>query len=208
MRSPKKQLGFGKANLAALPEGWECTRLANCVADDAPICYGILKPGPHHDNGVPVIKVRDYISGMINLNTLLRTSPAIDYQFRRSKVQGGDILLSIRGTTGEVAIVPESLSGANITQDTARLRIRNKDLREFLIYAMQGPTVQEQIRLNTIGQAVKGINIAQVRNIEVALPPLLEQKKIIEILSTWNTAIAWTTNLIQSKTLQKQALMQ
>src|SRR5690554_238963 len=90
------------------------TTLDSFVDPIAPICYGILKPGEHVPDGIPVIKVKNIIGGRILENELLRTSPEIHKQYKRAEVNQGDLLLTIRGTTGRVAIVPLSLSGANI----------------------------------------------------------------------------------------------
>ncbi|UCD58085.1 MAG: restriction endonuclease subunit S [Candidatus Hydrogenedentota bacterium] len=132
----------------------------------------------------------------------------IDTAYKRSKLLCGDLLLSIRGSVGDVTKIPPNLDGANITQDTARLRIKDTYTSNFLIHALKGSSVNRQIKLNTIGQAVKGVNIAEVRRLIVPLPPLPEQKKIAEILSAWDEAIEQTRNLINAKKLLKKALMQ
>ena len=156
----------------------------------------------------PVIKVKNIKGGVVLTNELLLTSPEIDKQYRRSKLLGGDILLTIRGTTGRIAIVPDSLEGANITQDTARIRLSTNDNSKYLFYALHASKVQQQINLNTVGQAVKGINISEVKKLVIYHPPLPEQQKIAKILSTWDKAISTTEALIDNSKQQKKALMQ
>lgn len=184
------------------------TALDSFVDPCAPICYGILKPGEHVSDGVPVIKVKNIIGGRILEGDLLRTSPQIHNQYKRAEVNQGDLLLTIRGTTGRVAIVPSSLSGANITQDTARIRVSSDDDPMYVFYALQSPSVQRQIDLNTVGQAVKGINIAEVRKLKIFHPASDEQKKISRIMSTWDKAITTTEQLLANSRQQKKALMQ
>ena len=184
------------------------TPLDSFVDSAAPICYGILKPGEHYPEGIPVIKVKNIYSGRILQDELLRTTPEIHAQYQRAEVKSGDLLLTIRGSTGRVAIVPESLNGANITQDTARIRVSSDDDPIYLFYALQSPQVQRQIELNTVGQAVKGINIAEVRKLKIFHPEGGEQKKIAEILSTWDKAIANAEQLLANGQQQKKALMQ
>ncbi|NJI08968.1 restriction endonuclease subunit S [Aeromonas veronii] len=184
------------------------TALDSFVDQSAPICYGILKPGEHVSDGIPVIKVKNIIGGRIIEGDLLRTSPKIHNQYKRAEVKQGDLLLTIRGTTGRVAIVPSSLAGANITQDTARIRVSSDDEPMYVFYALQSPDVQRQIDLNTVGQAVKGINIAEVRKLRIFHPIGIEQKKIAKILSTWDKAITTTEQLLANSQQQKKALMQ
>lgn len=184
------------------------TPLDSFVSKDAPICYGILIPGNNHEGGVPVVKVKNIIGGSINESTILLTSPEIHKQYKRSELNQGDLLLTIRGSTGRVALVPNSLAGANITQDTARIRVSTDDSAEYLYYALQSPMTQRQIELNTVGQAVKGINIAEVKKLLIFHPNKAIQTKIAQILSTWDKAIATTERLLANSQQQKQALMQ
>jgi type I restriction enzyme S subunit len=184
------------------------TALDSFVDSRAPICYGILKPGEHVSDGIPVIKVKNIIGGKILEDDLLRTSLQIHNQYKRAEVNQGDLLLTIRGTTGRVAIVPRSLAGANITQDTARIRVSSDDDPIYVFYALQSPIVQRQIGLNTVGQAVKGINIAEVRKLKIFHPDGAVQKKIAQILSTWDKAITTTEQLLTNSQQQKKALMQ
>ncbi len=122
------------------------------------------------DGGVPVVKVRNFDDGRLDLTKLVRTTKEIDAMYKRSRLQGGDILLSIRGSTGLVALVPPELGGGNITQDSARIRIQDASIRDFVVHALSCPYVQRQVALHTVGQAVKGINIASVRQLQIPLP--------------------------------------
>ena len=193
---------------ADFPFDWATPHLDDVIDEKAPICYGILMPGNHVPNGVPVIKVKDYVRGSLNVDTILRTSHVIDQQYKRSRVIEGDVLLSIRGGTGDVTMVPKELGGANITQDTARLRSGTGIDRAYLSKCLEGSFVQTQINLETVGQAVTGINIGSVRQLIIPLPPLPEQRKIADILSTWDEVLEKLDALIAAKDRQKQALMQ
>lgn len=190
------------------PAEWGRCHLDDLVDKSAPICYGILMPGVHVADGIPVIKVKDYVRGPIRAHELLRTTRAIDRQYHRSRVRDGDLLLSIRGGTGDLAVVPTELDGANITQDTARLRAAPHVDKKYLFWSLRGSFVQSQITLDTIGQAVTGINIGSVRQLVIPTPPLPEQRKIADILSTWDEALETLDALIAAKDRQKQALMQ
>lgn len=190
------------------PKDWEICKLDSLVAADAPICYGILMPGDDQPNGVPVVKVKNFRNGKIDVSSLLRTTAEIDNEYRRSRLQSGDVLLSIRGSVGQVAIACESLDAANITQDTARIRLNGECNHKFVFFALQSGLLQRQIDINTIGQAVTGINIGEVRRLALPIPPLPEQRKIAAILSTWDRAIELTEKLIAAKQRRKQALMQ
>jgi len=193
---------------AHFPSDWDTLHLDDLVEASSPICYGILMPGNHVPDGVPVIKVKDYVNGRLYLQKLLRTSPLIDSQYERSRIKTGDIILSIRGGTGDIAIVPQELDGANITQDTARVRIKTDVDRDYIAHSLTSAFVQTQVALDTIGQAVTGINISSVRQLVIPIPPLPEQRKIADILTTWDEALEKLDALIEAQERRKQALMQ
>lgn len=185
---PGQHARFKETDLGKIPEEWNVVTLDACVAEGRPICYGILMPGKGHPGGVPVVKVKDIKNGAIDENDILLTSPEVDHQYRRSRLVEGDILLTIRGSTGRVARVPPSLAQANITQDTARLTIRSDINRDFIFHALQGPDLQGQIQAATRGQAVKGINIGDVRQLLVPLPSRVEQDLIASMFESISMA--------------------
>jgi type I restriction enzyme S subunit len=155
--------------------------LDSLVESGRPICYGILMPGLDTEGGVPVVKVRDFPDGYIRTTGLLRTTPQIAADYKRSTLRPGDLLVSIRGTVGRLARVPEQLGGANITQDTARISVSESHSSEYVLLALESEFVQRQIRRQTTGLAVKGLNIRALREILIPIPRDIKQE--VELLS-------------------------
>ena len=150
-------------------DGVRETRLGALIDPERPIVYGILMPGEHVIGGVPVIKVKDIKDGRIaNKRALLHTSQLIDRQYSRSRVRKGDILFTIRGSVGRTAVVLEAHDGANITQDTARIAVTSVN-RSYLVAAMATERVTRFIDVHTIGQAVKGVNLRELRRAPILL---------------------------------------
>jgi len=199
---------FKDSPLGRIPVEWEIETLNNCVRVDAPICYGILMPGRGYDGGIPVIKVKDIIGGRIVQADILLTDPKIDAQYKRSRLRGDDLLLTIRGTTGRVASVPPELDGANITQDTARVRLKEELSNQFFYFLLQSFPLQDQIQLHTLGQAVKGINIGEVKRLFFALPNEDEQKAIAYRLRAFEQGIDSSKSDFVKLCALKTALMQ
>lgn len=144
--------------------------LDNLIEAGRPITYGILMPGPDHEGGVPVVKVKDFPNGYVDEANLRRTTPQLAHEYRRSTLRPGDLLISIRGTVGRLAEVPESLDGANITQDTARLSVSDAHSPQYVRLLLESQFIQEQIRRQITGLAVKGLNIGALRKLEVPMP--------------------------------------
>jgi len=173
------------------PREWAVDTLDAVVDQDRPIVYGILMPGRGFDGpgAVPVIKVKDIVGGSVVKDGLLRTTPEIDKEYKRSRLVGGDLLFTIRGTVGRMAFVPPSLDAANITQDTARIAVTGANpvfVREWL----NSFSTQRFIDLNTVGQAVRGINLGDLRKVPIALPPRDEQDEIAVAVESFDVALA------------------
>ncbi len=156
--------------------------LIDLVDAARPITYGILKPGPNIETGVPYVRVVDIQDGQILSKNVRRTTEAIAQQYQRSTLTAGDVLLSIRGHVGRVAIVPHELNGANITQDTARLAPNEKVYGRYLFWAFSSDDVKHWMNRRIKGVAVTGINLGDIKELPIPLPPLSAQKRVADIL--------------------------
>jgi type I restriction enzyme S subunit len=145
--------------------------LADLVRPDRPITYGILKPGPDTEGGVPYVRVLDIKQHRLHAHQLLKTTRTIAEQYRRSILSPGDILVTIRGTVGRTCVVPDELEGANITQDTARLAIISAMAGRYVVEFLNTPWAQSWMSHHMVGQAVKGINLGDLRKIPIPVPP-------------------------------------
>lgn len=161
-----------------LLDAGKTTPLNDLVEDDRPITYGILKPGTGCPGGVPVVKVKDMRDGVIDQSDLLLTTPTLDYQYRRSRLRAGDLLISIRGSVGRMAEVPENLENANITQDTARLAIKPGYNKVFVRGVLESEPLQRDMERNIRGVAVKGINIGYLRMLGIPMCNRSEQDRL------------------------------
>lgn len=159
---------------------WPYVPLATVVQPDRPISYGILMPKENVLNGVPYVRVKDMKADAIDIEGLRRTSRAIADVYRRSMLRGGDVLISIRGTYGRVALVPDQLDGANITQDTARVAPGPKVLASYVAAVLRAPASQAYMRRVARGVAVKGVNLADLKVLPIPLPPLETQERLVE----------------------------
>lgn len=145
-----------------------------------PISYGILMPGPEQLEGVKYVRVVDMQSGGIELSGIRRTTEAISNIFRRSLLKAGDLLMSIRGHVGRLAIVPPELVGANITQDTARLAIVGAD-PIFIRECLRTEGFQRWMAKHTKGVAVRGINLTDVKLMPIPTPGLDRQREFARL---------------------------
>ena len=188
-----------------LPVGWDFAALRDLVQRDKPIVYGIVQAGPEFPGGVPYIK-SSHVGGKIDPNALSRTSPEIAHKYRRSVVRPGDIVFSLRGNIGQLSIVPQALPEANLTQGTARITTNGRALNSFVAEALKSPNLQKRIDIVSKGSTFREISLEELRDLEMPLPPLPEQRKIAAILRTWDEALEKLGALRAAKARQLDGL--
>lgn len=159
------------------PKGWEVQPLENVVAEGRIVTYGIVQAGPDVEGGIPYIRTGDIKDGKIVTSGLLRTSKEIAQSYRRSEVNIGDLVMSIRATVGTVAPLPDELDGANLTQGTARISPGKNVTKEYLLWAIRAEGSQRWIQRQVKGATFKEITLSKLRELPICVPPLSVQEK-------------------------------
>lgn len=163
----------------ANPLGWPVRPLSELVDPHRPITYGILKPGDHVADGVPYVRVVDMDSGRVIHQGLRRTTSEIADRYKRSTLEAGDLLISIRGHVGRMARVDAGLAGANITQDTARLAVASAN-STYVMVCLELEESQRWMANFTKGAAVRGLNLTDLKQLPVPVPPAQLQLRFAE----------------------------
>jgi type I restriction enzyme S subunit len=187
-----------------VPDEWELKTLEEVCMPGAPITYGVLKPGNFVRNGVPLLQIKDMRNGQVVRDQLHQIAPELDKEYKRSRIQENDILVSLVGTIGRVAKV-ERLKNANIHRNIGRVR---SDMHEFLFHFLSSEIALREMGLTSSGSSQSALNLSTLRKMKVPVPPIPEQKKIAQILSTWEQAISATERLFENSQGRQQGLMQ
>ncbi len=169
------------------PFGFDVRPLDEWLIPGRPMTYGILMPGSDTPGGVPYVRVVDMRAGGIAVAGIRHTTREISQQYRRSLLMAGDLLISIRGHVGRLAPVPAELDGANITQDSARLAVPAES-RHYILAALRSPASQRWMAKRTKGVAVQGINLGDLRQLPLPIPPLQLQTAFAERWETQTSA--------------------
>lgn len=164
---------------------WNLYNLEDIVSEDCSMSYGIVQPGDDVSNGVPVVRPVDLRSkNLYSIDSLKRTSQKISDSYKRTILNGGEILMCVRGTTGVVSIVSEAFKNCNVTRGIVPFRFGNKTNTSFMFYAFTCQFVASQIQEQTRGAALKQINIKDLKKVKIPLPPLPIQKQIVAKLDS------------------------
>jgi type I restriction enzyme, S subunit len=162
------------------PKGWVDFAFDELTPPDAPIIYGILQPGPDTIGGIPYVRPTEIRDNLIDVGALRRTTSEIAIRYSRSALMEDDVIFTIVGTIGKVAVVPKVVEGGNITQSSCRIR-PNKNIvnPKYLAYYLKSSIFKSQYEEKKLGTAVPRLNIADIRCFRVFLPPLPEQRRIV-----------------------------
>jgi type I restriction enzyme S subunit len=163
-------------------EQWDWVPLRELTETTRPICYGVLKPGEFIHGGVPLARIVDIKNDCLDLTNAHRISESLDCDFARSRLDGGEILLSIQGTIGRVALVPEEAKGANISRTIAVIQPDSRVNNAFARYWLMWLSATNQFKIG--GTTRNSLNISDIRNLHCPLPLADEQDRIVEILDT------------------------
>ena len=202
--------GYKHTKLGWIPEEWEVKALGKCVEAGRRITYGIVQPGLYDPNGRYLVRGKDYSFGWVAPEDFFRVTPKVEEPYRRSRLKGGDILLTIVGAgVGNVTVVPEWLEGANITQTTARIAIEREyhEPSYFYHYLSSGLGVR-LVHHYEKGGAQPGLNIEDINLFAIACPPKEEQRRIAAVLGAWERAMATVQQLLAAQQERKRGLMQ
>ena len=104
--------------------GWPIVELKGLVQDDRGISYGIVQPGRPVTDGVPIVRVSDVRGGRIDISNPLKVSPTVEASYVRTRLRGGELLVTVVGTIGETAIVSHDIAGWNVARAVAVVPVR------------------------------------------------------------------------------------
>ena len=155
------------------------------------------------EGGYPIISAQNVDGGKISFKTGKFVSKEVfDVENKRTNVQKGDVLLTIVGAIGRVAIV--SCDEKFLCQRSLcviKLR-KNQITSEFLRYVLESEPVQRFMTTNAHGAAQKGLYLEQVAKIEIPVPPLEVQEEIVRILDAFTELTAELTAELRARQQQ------
>ena len=135
---------------------------------------------------------------------------SLDHAQRLSKanVRRGDIILTHRGTIGQVAYIPQTSQFDQYIVSQSQFYIRcdpSKALPEFVTMYLRSPAGQHQLLANASQVGVPSIArpVTYLRTVEIPLPPLPEQRAIAHVLGTLDDKIE--LNRRMNETLEEMA---
>ncbi len=170
---------FTALSKALLPEGWAWATVEQLSPGDRPCAYGVLQPGEDLAGGVPFVRVGDINDGRIDFAEMKRIHADIAAAYPRTKLVGGEVLLTLVGAIGRTAVVPRSLAGGNVARAVGVLPIAAHVDANWVEIWFRNPAKILEMTAISHEVARKTLNLEDVRLASVGLPPNAEQNRIV-----------------------------
>lgn len=174
------------------PKGWKSNKLTN-------IC--LIKGGKRLPKGEtlsdiptshPYIRVTDFERYSVNLDNIKYITDEIYNVIKNYTISSDDLYISIAGSTGMIGAIPEKLNGANLTENAAKIVIKDQNIidKNYLKYYLNSSTIQQQIKELTVGVGVPKLALNRIEGINIVYPnTIAEQREIAQVLDTMSDII-------------------
>lgn len=193
--------------LPSIPDGWRYESLGNLV-EERGICYGIVQPGSHTSDGVPIIRVNNIRNGRIDTSDVMRVEADIESKFQRSRLRGGEVLLTLVGTLGEVAIVPDELRDWNVARAVGVIPVRKDPGSLWVSICLRSSFIQHCIRTWATTTVQATFNLRDLAKLPIPIPPKETREAIARILGALEDKIELNRRMNATLEAMARALFQ
>ena len=192
-----------------MPDGWK-------IVEAKEVCKSIsvgvvIKPSQYYVEdyeGVKAFRSANVREGFINDNDWVYFSYEGHAANEKSQLKTDDVLIVRTGYPGTACVVTPEFEGSNAIDIVIARPDIHQVIPEYLCAYTNSHIGKSQVLNLQGGMAQKHLNVGAYQVLKIKLPPLTEQKKIAQILSTWDKAITTMEQLLANSQQQKKALMQ
>ena len=202
--------GYKKTKVGWIPEEWDVMRLEEMVEEHN---AGIYKKRELYGSGNNIVGVSD-LYGIFRINGQgFRQVPLTQEDLEKYMLHEGDLIYGesslVREGIARTLYVAENGAGTAFAWHTRRYKVNRKKICPiYLYYFLESYSARKFMISISTQTALTGITTEDYFRCPIPVPRLPEQKKIAEILATWDKAIEQTRELLNAKISRKKALMQ
>ena len=213
--SLKTGIKYKDTPLGKIPVDWEVKRLEDTASNEKYSFTGgpfgsDLKEDSYTDDGVRVIQLQNIGDGKFLNEYKIFTSEEKAGQLKNCNIYPGDIIIAkMADPVARACIIPDVDKRYLMASDGIRLSV-NKEKYDIklMLYAINSPNFRKNAESHSTGSTRLRIGLTELKNLLIAIPPLKDQKKIAEILTTVDEAIEKTNQIIEKTKEVKKGLMQ
>lgn len=166
-----------------LPPSTPVDKLQNFCTERG-ITYGVIKLGEHDPNGVPCLRTSNVRPLRIDVEGVKLIAADLSQEYRRTILEGGEVLVNVRGTLGGVCAVPDHMAGWNISREVAMVPLDSTSLDPtYASFFISTQRAQGWLTGVIKGAAYKGINLTDLRRLSIPVPSMRVQAEVVAEIS-------------------------
>lgn len=163
-----------------------------------------LHQSDYSDEGIPVVMPKDLIRGMVSEESIAQISKEHVERLSKHKIKAGDILYSRRGDVGKCAFASEREIGWICGTGCLKVSVdREKADPQFIFYQLQKAETIGWVINHAVGSTMLNLNTSILSAVPIDVPEIETQRKIVKILSSYDSLIK--NNQKQIKLLEEAA---
>jgi len=208
--------GYKNSKVGVIPVEWEVVTF-NDLKDNG-VSHSItggpfgsnLKSEHYTQNGVRIIQLQNIGDGKFKNNDFIYTTEEKAEELKSCLIYPNDIILAkMAEPVARACIIPKLHDKFLMGSDGIRLHIdKRKFDNKFILETINYKNFRQIAIARSTGSTRQRIGLSDLKTIPLAIPPLKEQQKIAEILTTWDNAISKQEELVKAKEELKKGLMQ
>lgn len=191
-----------------VPNGWKKTILSD-VSERVAVGLATSVTEAYVEHGIPLIRNTNIKKGYFDDTDMLYLREDFSSKHANKRVKAGDVITVHTGSNvGLSCVVPDAY---DMAQTFTTLIVTPKKLElnaSFLNYVLNSSYGEYQAIRLVVGGGKGNLNTSDFKNYPLLLPPIIEQRRIVKVLSTWDKAIRALESLIDNSKQQKKALVQ
>ena len=164
-----------------IPKNWKWVRLGEITSIKGGKRIPVGKKLTTVNTGYKYIRVADMKNGTVIDTDIHYIDEEIYKKISAYTISKNDVYITCAGTIGRIGIVPDFFDGANLTENADKIILYFIN-KLWLCYALNSEAIQNQIRNVTTKVGQPKLAIKRIENMIIPLPPLAEQKRIVEKL--------------------------
>lgn len=188
---------------------YPCNSLISLIIEGAGLSYGIVQPGDDGTGDMGVLRPVDFADGKIKTDSIKYIDRSLGDGFKKTELNGNELLITVRGTTGITALTDSRFKGMNVTRGIAVIRYDKKKVDPiYLNEYIKMEKSQQYIKEHTRGATLQQINLSELRDLEIVIPPLPLQRVFATFVERVDQQKQTVQQSLEKLELMKKALMQ
>jgi type I restriction enzyme S subunit len=164
----------------SLPSNWTWARLGSICSKTGSGSTPRGGKSVYQQHGVPFLRSQNVYNDGLRLDEVAYITDETHERMSGTSVEPGDLLLNITGgSIGRCCLVSEEIDQANVSQHVAIIRVALNGIQNYLHKLVLSPYFQSLVLSEQTGAGRLGLPKNKMDLIPVAVPPLLEQQRIV-----------------------------